>query len=432
MVSIIRRGLFWRVYLTLLGSLMLVSILGAMLWHRVAEQPPPMAVGVSGAAIGALLPSPGAPKAEFDAALVRISAETGGQVALVGAGGEVVDMAQAGRSLTPPFKLRTGWGGRRGSAMMRTWRARLPDGRSLWVEIPDRLRAGGPHMLVMLLMVAGAVGLAAYPIVSRLTGRLERLRSSLEVWGGGRLDSRAEVEGGDEIAAVAASFNTAADRVEALLAAHKALLAHASHELRSPLTRLRVAVEMFVAQPDPALKPAIVHDIAELDGLVEEILLASRLDHAAFRLERELVDCLSLAAEEAARAGAGVRQAGSETAGAFEIQGSPRLIRRLIRNLVENAVKHGQPPVEIELERSAAAARADILIKVRDQGPGLAEAERERVFEPFYRPAGRPEAAGSWGLGLSIVRQIAELHGGRVAYEPGIGFVATLPVRRGE
>ena len=427
MVSIIRRGLFWRVYLTLLGSLVLVSVFGAMLWHRVAEQPAPTMVGVPGAAIGALLPSPGAPKADFDAALVRISAETGGQVALVGPGGVILNMAEAGRALRPPLKIKAGWGQTHGPAMMRTWRARLPDGRSLWVEIPDRLRGGGPHMLGMLLMVAGAVGLAAYPIVSRLTRRLERLRSSLEIWGGGRLDSRAQVEGGDEIAAVAASFNTAADRVEALLAAHKALLAHASHELRSPLTRLRVAVEMFAAEPDPALKPAIVRDIAELDGLVEEILLASRLDHAAFRLERETVDCLGLAAEEAARAGAGVRQVGAPGE-VFEIQGSLRLLRRLIRNLVENAVKHGQPPVEIELERKEARGRVDIVIRVRDQGPGLAEAERERVFEPFYRPAGRPEAAGSWGLGLSIVRQIAELHGGRVAYQPGVGFVATLPV----
>jgi len=278
------------------------------------------------------------------------------------------------------------------------------------------------------MAIAAAVGVAAYPIVSRLTRRLETLRSSLDAWGAGRLDSRAEVEGRDEIAAVAASFNDAADRVEALLAAHRALLTHASHELRSPLTRLRIAVEIYANQPDPSLRPAIVADIAELDGLVDEILLASRLDHPATAPEREIVDLLGLAAEEAARGGASIRHA--DTASDFEVDGSPRLLRRMIRNLIENAGKHGQPPVEVELNRTGAG----VVVAVHDRGPGIPEAERERVFEPFYRPSGRAESAGSWGLGLSIVRQIAEQHGGNVscAVRPdgGGSFIAKLPASR--
>ncbi len=434
MVSIIQRGLFWRVYLTLLGSLILVAMLGAMLWHQLAEQAMPAPTSVPAAALGALLPGPDAPTAELDAVLRRLSVATRSRVMLIDPGGRLIGAAQDGRSLSLPALARDNpFNPRAHEARMRVWRAHLPDGRSLWVEPRRRSGPAGPHMLGMLMAVAGAVGLAAYPIVARLTRRLERLRSSLDAWGGGRLDSRARVEGDDEIAAVAASFNAAADRVEALLAAHKALLAHASHELRSPLTRLRLAVEMFVATPDPALRPAIIRDIAELDGLVDEILLASRLDQASAAPERERVDCLSLAAEEAARAGASIHHAEPDGT-PFDIEGSPRLIRRLIRNLVENATRHGQPPVEITLARARRASGDWIVLSVEDQGPGIPPAERERVFEPFYRPSGRAEAAGSWGLGLSIVRQIAERHGGTVSCDarPGGGgrFVAQFPAAR--
>ncbi len=417
MVAIIRRGLFWQVYLTLLGSLILVAVLTAMAWHHLAEQPMPAAMAEPGAALGALLPDRDAPRAQIDAALARLSTATRSEVLLTDAGGTPIAAARDGKTLLPPVH----------ADVFRAWRVRLPDDRSLWVIRHGRMRRGGPHILGVLLIVAAAVGLAAYPVVSRLTGRLERLKSSLDAWGAGRLASRAPIEGQDEIAAVAASFNAAADRVEALLAAHRALLAHASHELRSPLTRLRMAAEMFLAAPDPGLRSTIVQDIAELDDLVEEILLASRLDHAPALPERERIDCLGLAAEEAARTGATIRHTGPE-GGSFEVQGSPRLLRRLIRNLIENAAKHGQPPVEVELAHSPDGW---ISIVVTDQGPGIPAAERERVFEPFYRPSGRAEAAGSWGLGLSIVRQIAERHGGGVACQAGPSggsrFIVRIP-----
>jgi two-component system OmpR family sensor kinase len=411
MVSVIQRGLFWRVYLTLMGSLLLAALLAAIFSHWAMAQPMRAAMNVPRAALAALLPPPGSPPSQTAAVVTRLSAALGGRVMLTGADGRLVAAAPA-RALAQP----------RGRAP-RVWRLRLADGRVLAIETPAP--RGGPHILVVLLIIAGAVGLAAYPIVARLTGRLERLRASLDAWGGGQLDRRAQVEGRDEIAAVAASFNAAADRIEALLAAHKALLAHASHELRSPLTRLRVAVEMFLASPDPGLQPGIVRDIAELDGLVEEILLASRLDQAQAAPERERVDCLALAAEEAARTGALVRPV-EPGAGPFEVLGSARLLRRLIRNLIENAHKHGQPPVEVALARTGQGAAARVRITVHDQGPGIPEAERDRVFEPFYRPSGRAEAAGSWGLGLSIVRQIAERHGGTASCAAD-GFTVVLP-----
>ena len=288
------------------------------------------------------------------------------------------------------------------------------------------------HSLGMLIMVAMVVGVGAYPVIARITRRLEALRGSVEAWGGGDLTRRALVDGGDEIAAVAASFNAAADRTDALLSAHKTLLAHASHELRSPLARLALAVEMLADASGGALAPVIRGEIAELDTLVEEILLASRLDHGADIGQCETVDCLALAAEEAARAVVRMRDVplGSP---AFEIAGSPTLLRRLIRNLIDNAIKHGAAPVEIALRHDMSGGEPAIVIEVRDHGLGIAPALRDRVFEPFFRPAGSSETAGSWGLGLSLVRQIADRHGGHVSCssldEGGTIFTATLPVR---
>jgi signal transduction histidine kinase len=291
------------------------------------------------------------------------------------------------------------------------------------------------HLLGMLLVVAAVVGAAAYPVVSRLTRRLEALRLSVEAWGGGRLDRRARVDGNDEIAAVAASFNAAADRADALLTAHKALLAHASHELRSPLARLALAAEMLAGLPtrEPASEAwaaTIRREIAELDALVEEILLASRLDHGVDAQEHERVDLLALAAEEAARASVHMLEAPPGWAN-LDVRGSPRLLRRLIRNLIENACRHGAPPVEVELTGRREGQRSFVVLGVRDHGAGVHPALRGQVFEPFFRPQGAPEEGSGWGLGLSLVRQIAERHGGRAICETrddgAICFAVELP-----
>jgi signal transduction histidine kinase len=429
---VLRRGLFWRVYGTLLAGLVLAALLGAVVWHTVAERPVRPTPPLPGRAVAALLPRADASAVETEAALRRMSTALDGGVALRGPDGRTLVAAERGRVVPAgarPEPRRAFWFATH-DAISR-WRIDLGDGRTLAIDAPARGRHGPPD-LVVLLAVAGAVGLAAFPVVSRITRRLERLRASMETWGEGRLGARAQVEGGDEIASVAASFNAAADRVEGLLAAHRTLLAHASHELRSPLARLRMATELLVADPRPELVHSVTRDIAELDALVDEILLASRLDHETAPEMDEAVDLLALAAEEAARAGAQVRPV---TAGPFEVPGSARLLRRLIRNLIDNALKHGGAAVEVEVDRLAAADGPRVTVAVHDRGPGIPAAERERVFEPFYRPAGRAEAAGSWGLGLSLVRQIAERHGGSVGCtdRPGGGasFVAELPARAG-
>jgi signal transduction histidine kinase len=425
-----RRGLFWRVYLALLASLALVTFIGAGLWHNLTEGPMQSLMFSQGQAIAALLPPPGAPPPVTEDAVARVSRSFHGTVILAGPDCRLIAAARQGRpSPLDDWKQRRCLDSQGRMMIARSLRIEVPDGRVLIISTGPAFGARHLHGLLILLVVAMVVAALAYPLLSAATRRLERLRAAVEAWGEGQGDSRAAVGGDDEISAVATAFNTAADRAESLLAAHKALLAHASHELRSPLARLRMAAELFAARPDAALKASINQDIDELDGLVDEILLASRLDHSVDLGETEPVDCLALAAEEASRAGVELASAPPE-GGPYEVTGSPRLLRRLIRNLIDNALKHGASPVEIAVGRTGAG---EITIAVTDHGAGVPEPFRERVFEPFYRPEGASEAAGSWGLGLALVRQIALRHGGDVHCDAANGvtrFIATLPAAR--
>ena len=285
----------------------------------------------------------------------------------------------------------------------------------------------GLSLLVLVVMLFLAIAVGAYPFVRRLTRRLETLKRGVEAFGQGALDRRVPVEGRDEVATLATSFNLAAERIEALVRSHKSLLANASHELRSPLARLKMATSLM---GDPAvsererehLRAEINTDIAELDGLVDEVLLASRLEASAEPSQLEDVDLLALAVEEGARVdanGEGV---------AASVRGEERLLRRALRNLLENARRYGGGEIRVDLEDKAAAG---VEIRVTDNGSGVPEAFRERIFEPFVRLPGHAERAGGVGLGLALVRQIVERHHGRIrcVRSPGGGgcFVINLP-----
>ena len=250
---------------------------------------------------------------------------------------------------------------------------------------------------------------------------------------------------------------------------HKSLLANASHELRSPLARIRMGLELLaptlgtacaalppegaeLAWDGPARrstaptlasrqKEEIARSINELDQLIDEILLASRLDTRQADAEPfETLDLTGLAAEECSRVNAelhaelasGTGKGMANTDHSLMVQGSPRLLRRLIRNLLENARRYGRGDISLELSQIRVGMKQTAVIKVHDRGPGVPDDQRERIFEPFYRLPGASEREGGVGLGLALVKSISQRHGGTVRCEarPGGGasFIVELPI----
>ena len=301
---------------------------------------------------------------------------------------------------------------------------------------PDRL-FGAPSFFWLLGLVSLAVALGSYPIIRRLTQRLEALQRGVERWGEGDLSARVNADGKDEVAFLGERFNQAAQRIETLMNSHKSLLANASHELRSPLARIRMSLELMNLGTASPQRIEISRSITELDQLIDEILLASRLDAKQADAEPfESLDLIGLAAEECARANA---ELGLSVLGqSLVVRGSPRLLRRLIRNLLENAKRYGaneggQGNVTLDLAQCRICSQESATISVHDRGPGVPLEQRERIFEPFYRLPGASERHGGVGLGLALVKSISEMHGGQVRCEarPGGGatFVVALPLK---
>ena len=449
------RSLYVRIWLTVVAALALFALVSGWLVQRHLEEQRERServveerVAAWADLLQASLPPADAPDAEQARALDEWSLRLRRPLALDAPDGRRI-------AATEPF-LRRGLD--RPEARERLRAVRLDDGRTLWVPRMMRPRAldeggrppmmgppGGPPpaglaawlpgvrgpwpeglgFVALLAVLFAAVAAGAWPVVRRLTRRLEALKAGVEAFGAGQLHRRVAEDGRDEVAAVAANFNHAAARIEALLRANQSLLANACHELRSPLARLKMAIAMLddAAPAERArLKREIDTNVAELDALVEEVLLASRLDARGTLEPPQPVALLAVAAEEAARVGATAE--GDD----LQLPGDERLLRRAVRNLLENARRYAGAEVAVQVRRRPDGG-ADVV--VADRGPGVPEALRERIFEPFFRMPGHAERAGGVGLGLSLVRQIAERHGGHARCEPrdggGSRFVISLP-----
>jgi signal transduction histidine kinase len=415
------RNLSFQIYATIIVALIAVVLLAGLTWRRSGDRlPVRQAFEVAGELASlALAPAAAAPD-EQDRKLKELATRLGLDLALFDT--TRTPIATAGKTLPAPpaEKEDSGWiYGPEG----RAWAVALPDGRWLVAHAPRRPAHVHPavRLIGFLAAIAGVVALAAYPIVRGLARRIERLQAGVERLGSGDLKARVAVEGRDEVADLAQSFNRSAERIEALVASQKMLLANVSHELRTPLARVRLGIELIAREPTPARRAALERDIAELDQLIDELLTASRLESLPELPAKEAVELLALAAEECAH------YPGASAGGTpVTVTGDPRLLRRLVRNLVDNAMKHGAPPIEVEV--GASRGRAEIT--VTDHGPGIPAADRERVFEPFQRGHGASGASGS-GLGLALVRQIARRHGGDAAFDAaasGNRITVWLPV----
>lgn len=312
---------------------------------------------------------------------------------------------------------------------------RMHDGQTVHMHLPrpqNRSNWRAPFGFFWTLGLVGiAVALATYPIVRRLTRRLEALQHGVEQWGDGNLSARVPVAGDDEVGFLASRFNHAAEQVQglvaardALLASQKSLLANASHELRSPLTRIRMGLELMGSGPQTMAKDEISRNIHELDQLIDEILLASRLDAKEADLGTvESVDLIGLAAEECSRGNATLAVE-SEGSG-LVVPGVTKLIRRSVRNLLENAHRYADGEVSLTLAQEGQQA----VITVCDHGPGVPEDQQQRIFEPFYRLPGASERDGGVGLGLALVKSIAQRHGGSVSCRNREGGGACFEIR---
>jgi signal transduction histidine kinase len=410
------RRLYQKIYLTIIASLLLVVLVAGGVWRWGGGPPGPQVFEMAGELASMALPPADAPRADQQRAVEQLAQRFRTDLALFAENG--MPIAAAGRPMPPPPpRGEGGWAHNMGGP---AWSFRLPDDRWIVVRAPGRHRHPAIGLVLFLGGIALAVALAAYPVVRGLTRRLERLQAGVDTLGSGNLAARVKVEGKDEVARLAESFNRAAARIEELMGAHRMLLANASHELRTPLSRIRLGIDLLQQTHDPKYQAALESDVAELDLMIDEILLTSRLGAVQKPQLEESIDLLALAAEEGARYDDCVVEGEALT-----VRGERRLLARLIRNLLDNASHHGMPPLRVAVRREGDRA----VLEVMDNGAGIPETERERVFSPFHRLGGDSRGMG---LGLALVRQIARLHGGDAIVAPRPGhpgcFQVSLPM----
>jgi signal transduction histidine kinase len=276
--------------------------------------------------------------------------------------------------------------------------------------------------VVGVVVVVAVLAALSSALARRIAWPLRSLAETARKIGEGDLTARPHIGPYPfvEIRLVGEALAEMAARIERELQGQRALLAGASHELRTPLGHLRILVETARERFDPRHLDEIEKEVLDLDTLLEKLLAQARLDFA--HIDRRPVDLKSVARRAAARCGL---DDGVVSGDAPLLQGDATLLARAIGNLLENAAGHGGGVKAVVVSTEDGVAR----VVVDDEGSGVAEADRERIFEPFVHRSDRGK--GALGLGLHLVRRIAEAHGGTVFVDdkdgPGARFVLTLP-----
>jgi len=284
-------------------------------------------------------------------------------------------------------------------------------GLGLWRDLPLQV------LLLSLLVTA----LASWILARSITRPISKLQHTTLALAAGRLETRVEagtLRRADEIGGLARSLEGMAMRLDSLLRGQKQLLRDLSHELRSPLARIRLASGLLGQQgatSNPLLS-RIDDEVTQLDGLIERILEVAKLESGASEWRREPLDLCGLlertladAAFEAAQLGIALRT--SLPAQPMVIDGDRHWVQSAVENVVRNALRHTPAGAVVEVTLEAESAQATL--RVRDNGPGLAASELSKIFEPFYRGRGNPRTGGV-GLGLAIVARVLQGHGGTV------------------
>ena len=277
--------------------------------------------------------------------------------------------------------------------------------RTIRFSFPHSRIGTGPYLaLLLILSVTLVLSFAASVVVAyKLTGHLRELGRAAARVGQGhalQLDAQAGVEELDELVH---SFNHMAQQIHALIQNHTTLLAGISHDLRSPLTRAKLALELAEATPDAATFSDLNRYLEQMENLIAEFLNFSRGVAADAGVPLELSALVSQTCEELSGSGSSVHFSGETGYARCNRSG----LSRVLRNLIENAQRYSNGPVEVSLSLRPHSA----LIEVRDCGPGIPEAERERVFLPFVRlETSRNPVSGGSGLGLAIVKEICRVH----------------------
>jgi len=286
-------------------------------------------------------------------------------------------------------------------------------------------------------VLAALVAMGLVWFLSRgMTSPLREMAAAADAMAKGDYSQRVTATSRDEVGALARAFNEMAAELAETDRHRRDLVANVSHELRTPITALQVQLENLVdgvSDPDPATFRVMLAQVERLGRLVKQLLDLSRLESGAVPLDRSqfrVEPLLSHAVREQQLQGAPVTVAVEVEPADLTADGDPERVHQVVANLLENAVRYtpsgGQ--VDVRARRSAAG----VVIEVIDEGPGIPDADRTRVFERFYRAdAARAAQDGGAGLGLAIARWIVDLHGGEIHPEPrephGCRMVVTLP-----
>jgi two-component system osmolarity sensor histidine kinase EnvZ len=290
----------------------------------------------------------------------------------------------------------------------------------------NRYNVRAPLAAVGLVsMSALLIWITALIVVRRITRTLAQLSAAAAQVGQGKMPQPLPEHGARELVTLAQAFNQMANEVQDLLANRTTLLAGISHDLRTPIARMRLAVAMLPEVTDPKLIAQIERDLVQMNQLIADFLDMARGLNSDAHHSCDVVAILQALVDDAKRGGGNVSLTAPPTC---ELSIAPHALQRIVTNLIQNAVRYGQPhPVEVRCEPAATGLE----IQVLDHGPGIPEDQMELVFRPFFRlESSRNIATGGSGLGLAIARQLAQAHGWQLNLKAreGGGLVATLHI----